>query len=135
VAGPVEHPKEVLLDTHALIWWMVDPARLSKEATAALANTGSRVLVAAVVAWELAIKINAGKIQPSSLLLGLDGALAKQTFAELPISLEHAIKAGLLPLHHRDPFDRLLVSQALVLGIPVVSADQMLDAYGIRRIW
>jgi PIN domain nuclease of toxin-antitoxin system len=126
---------EVLLDTHTLIWWMVDPARLSKEATATLANTDSRVLVSAVVAWELAIKINAGKIQPSSLLLGLDGVFAKQTFAELPISLEHAVKAGLLPLHHRDPFDRLLVSQALVLGLPIVSADRTLDAYGVCRIW
>lgn len=131
----VDHAKEVLLDTHTLIWWMVDPARLSKEAAAILADTGSRILVSAVVAWELAIKINAGKIQPSSLLLGLDGAFAKQSFAELPISLEHAVKAGLLPLHHRDPFDRLLVSQALVLGIPIVSADRTLDAYGVRRIW
>jgi len=126
---------EVLLDTHTLIWWMVDPARLSKEATATLTNSDSRVLVSAVVAWELAIKINAGKIQPSSLLLGLDGVFAKQTFAELPISLEHAVKAGLLPLHHRDPFDRLLVSQALVLGLPIVSSDRTLDAYGVRRIW
>ena len=126
---------EVLLDTHTLIWWMVDPARLSKEATATLTNSDSRVLVSAVVAWELAIKINAGKIQPSSLLLGLDGVFAKQTFAELPISLEHAVKAGLLPLHHRDPFDRLLVSQALILGLPIVSADRTLDAYGVRRIW
>lgn len=126
---------EVLLDTHTLIWWMVDPARLSKEASAIMADTGSRILVSAVVAWELAIKINAGKIQPSSLLLGLDGAFAKQIFAELPISFEHAVKAGLLPLHHRDPFDRLLVSQALVLGLPIVSADRTLDAYGVRRIW
>jgi PIN domain nuclease of toxin-antitoxin system len=126
---------EVLLDTHTLIWWMVDPTRLSKEASAILADTGSRILVSAVVAWELAIKINAGKIQPASLLLGLDGAFAKQLFAELPISLEHAVKAGLLPLHHRDPFDRLLVSQALVLGLPIVSADKTLDAYGVRRIW
>jgi PIN domain nuclease of toxin-antitoxin system len=126
---------EALVDTHTLIWWMVDPARLSKEAAATFADTGSRILISAVVAWELAIKINAGKIQPSSLLLGLDGAFAKQTFTELPISLEHAVKAGLLPLHHRDPFDRLLVSQALVLGLPIVSADRTLDAYGVRRIW
>ena len=126
---------EVLLDTHTLIWWMVDPIRLSKEAAATFADTDSRILVSAVIAWELAIKINAGKIQPSSLLLGLDGAFAKQTFVELPISLEHAVKAGLLPLHHRDPFDRLLVSQALVLGLPIVSADRALDAYGVRRIW
>jgi PIN domain nuclease of toxin-antitoxin system len=126
---------EVLLDTHTLMWWMVDPSRLSKAAAATLADTNNRILVSAVVAWELAIKINAGKIQPSSLLLGLDGAFATQTFAELPISLEHAVKAGLLPLHHRDPFDRLLVSQALVLGLPIVSADRSLDAYGVRRIW
>jgi PIN domain nuclease of toxin-antitoxin system len=126
---------EVLLDTHTLMWWMVDPSRLSKAAAATLADTNNRILVSAVVAWELAIKINAGKIQPSSLLLGLDGAFATQTFAELPISLEHAVKAGLLPLQHRDPFDRLLVSQALVLGLPIVSADRSLDAYGVRRIW
>jgi PIN domain nuclease of toxin-antitoxin system len=126
---------EVLLDTHTLIWWMVDPSRLSKAAAATLADTNNRILVSAVVAWELAIKINAGKIQPTSLLLGLDGAFAAQTFAELPISFEHAVKAGLLPLHHRDPFDRLLVSQALVLGLPIVSADRTLDAYGVRRIW
>lgn len=131
----VDHAKEVLLDTHTLIWWMVDPDRLSKDAATILADAGNRILVSAVVAWELAIKINAGKIQPSSLLLGLDGVLAKQTFAELPISLEHAVKAGMLPLHHRDPFDRVLVSQALVLGIPIVSADRTLDAYGVRRIW
>jgi PIN domain nuclease of toxin-antitoxin system len=126
---------EVLLDTHTLVWWMVDPSRLSKEAAAALAGNDNRIVVSAVVAWELAIKVNAGKIQPSSLLLGLDGAFAKQAFAELPITLEHAVKAGLLPLHHRDPFDRLLVSQALALGIPIVSADRTLDTYGIRRIW
>jgi PIN domain nuclease of toxin-antitoxin system len=126
---------EVLLDTHTLVWWMVDPSRLSKEAAAALAGNDNRIVVSAVVAWELAIKVTAGKIQPSSLLLGLDGAFAKQAFAELPITLEHAVKAGLLPLHHRDPFDRLLVSQALALGIPIVSADRTLDTYGIRRIW
>jgi PIN domain nuclease of toxin-antitoxin system len=131
----VDHAMEVLLDTHTLIWWMVDPARLSTKATAALADTGCHILVSAVVAWELAIKINTGKIQPSSLLLSLDSVFVKQNFAELPITVEQAIRAGLLPMHHRDPFDRLLVSQALALGIPIVSADRALDAYGVRRIW
>lgn len=126
---------EVLLDTHTFVWWMADPSRLSKKAMAILADIDSRILISAVVAWELAIKINAGKIQPSSLLSGLNDAFAKQTFAELPISLEHAVKAGLLPLHHRDPFDRLLVSQALILSVPILSADRTLDAYGLGRIW
>ena len=126
---------EVLLDTHAFIWWMVDYARLSKAAVAALSNADNRVLISAVVAWELAIKINAGKIQPTSLISGLEGALAQQPFAALPIGMEHAVRAGLLPLHHRDPFDRLLVAQAQALGIPILSADRGLDAYDVRRVW
>ena len=126
---------EILLDTHALIWWMIDPPRLSRRAEKALEDPANRILVSAVVAWELAIKINAGKIQPSSLLLGLDSAFARQAFAELPVSVEHAVRAGSLPLHHKDPFDRLLVAQAQAMNIPILSVDAALDHYGIRRIW
>lgn len=126
---------EILLDTHVFIWWMVDPSRLSKKAKANLSNTANRVLLSAVVAWELAIKINAGKIHPASLISRLEDASGQQPFVELPISLDHAVRAGLLPLHHRDPFDRLLVAQAQALGAPILSADRALDAYDVRRVW
>jgi len=126
---------DMLIDTHALICWMIDPARLSQTASHAIADAENAVLVSAVVAWELAIKINTGKIQPSSLLLALDAAFARQAFVELSVSVEQAVKAGLLPLHHRDPFDRLLVAQAQALNVPIVSVDATLDRYGIRRLW
>jgi|SRR5271157_6109674 len=126
---------QILIDTHTLVWWMVDSSRLSRRASDILSDLSNRVLISAVVAWELAIKVNAGKIHPPTLISLLEGALAQQVFAELPISLEHAVRAGLLPLHHRDPFDRLLVAQAQAMGAPILSADRALDAYDVRRIW
>jgi PIN domain nuclease of toxin-antitoxin system len=125
----------ILLDTHALVWWMLESSRLSKRAAEILGGTESQILVSAVVAWEIAIKVNAGKIQPSSLVERLEEAVTGQAFLELPISIDHAIRAGLLPLHHRDPFDRLLVAQAQSLKLPILSADKALDEYDVRRIW
>ena len=124
---------DILLDTHPVIWWMLDASRLSSRAAEILRSTANRVVVSAVVAWELAIKINAGKIQPPTLISGLQAAMAKQLFGEIPITLEHAVKAG-LTLHHRDPFDRLLVAQAQLLNLPILSADRGLDEYDVRRI-
>jgi PIN domain nuclease of toxin-antitoxin system len=126
---------QVLIDTHTLVWWMVDGSRLSKRASDILSDPSNRILISAVVAWELAIKVNAGKIHPPTLISLLEGALAQQGFEQLPISLEHAVRAGMLPLHHRDPFDRLLVAQAQVIGAPILSADRALDAYDVRRVW
>jgi PIN domain nuclease of toxin-antitoxin system len=126
---------QILIDTHTLVWWMVDGSRLSRRASETLSDLSNRILISAVVAWELAIKVNVGKIHPPTLISLLEGALAQQVFAELPISLEHAVRAGLLPLHHRDPFDRLLVAQAQAMGAPILSADRALDAYDVRRIW
>jgi PIN domain nuclease of toxin-antitoxin system len=126
---------EILLDTHALVWWMVESPRLSRRALATFANPSNRIVVSAVVAWELAIKVNAGKIQPASLISKLEEAVAQQALAELPITLEHAVRGGLLPLRHRDPFDRLLVAQAQSLKLPILSADAALDEYDVRRIW
>jgi PIN domain nuclease of toxin-antitoxin system len=126
---------EILLDTHVVVWWMLDSPQLSKKALEILRGSGHRILVSAGIAWELAIKVNAGKIQPPTLIAGLDGAMREQVFEELPVSLEHAVRAGLLPLHHRDPFDRLLVAQAQALNLPILSADRGLDEYDVRRVW
>ena len=105
---------DILLDTHALVWWMVESSRLSKPAVSTFADPKNRIIVSAVVAWELAIKVNAGKIHPPSLISRLEEAMAQQALAELPITLEHAVRGGLPPLHHRDPFDRLLGSTGAI---------------------
>lgn len=126
---------EILVDTHALVWWMVESPRLSRRAAATFSDPNNRIVVSAVVAWELAVKVNAGKIHPPSLISKLEEAVAQQALAELPITLEHAVRGGLLPLHHRDPFDRLLVAQAQSLKLPILSADAALDDYDVRRVW
>ncbi len=114
---------------------MVESSRLSKRAAAILASPDSRIVVSAVVAWELTIKVSVGKIHPPSIIIKLEDGIAEQAFEELPISVEHAVRAGLLPLHHRDPFDRMLVAQAQSLKLPILSADRALDEYDVRRVW
>jgi len=126
---------EVLLDTHAVIWWFEGAPGLSKRAASTIASKDNLVLISAAVGWELAIKVNLGKFNTPSLVQGLSRFLEREGFLELPISMDQAVRAGLLPLHHRDPFDRLLVAQAQALGVPIISADRALDAYDVRRIW
>jgi PIN domain nuclease of toxin-antitoxin system len=126
---------EVLLDTHAVIWWFEGATGLSKRASSIIASPSNLILISAAVGWELAIKVNIGKFKTPSLVQELSQLVDREGFAELPISLEHAVRAGLLPLHHRDPFDRLLVAQAQAMGAPILSADRALDAYDVRRIW
>ena len=126
---------EVLLDTHALVWWFNDPTKLSKRASHVIANSDNTVLVSAVTAWELAIKVNLGKLDALAFVIDLARHAEEEGFTELPIRIPQATRAGLLPLHHRDPFDRLLVAQAQALNIPILSADAILDRYDIKRIW
>jgi PIN domain nuclease of toxin-antitoxin system len=125
----------MLLDTNALYWWLNDPDRLSAEAQDVMRRAADPVVVSAVVPWELAIKTNLGRIDGQELLSIWDTKLAAEGFSELPIESAHAIRAGILPLHHRDPFDRMLAAQAQVTGWPIISADRIFDYYGVRRIW
>jgi PIN domain nuclease of toxin-antitoxin system len=126
---------DVLLDTHALIWWFEGAPGLSKRASSMITSSDNLILISAAVGWELAIKVNLSKFKTPSLVQELHHLVEREGFAELPIGLEHAVRAGLLPLHHRDPFDRLLVAQAQALGVPILSADRALDAYDVRRVW
>jgi len=126
---------KVLLDTHALIWWFGNESKLSRRASSIIANQKNTVLVSAAIAWELAIKVNLGKVDALSLTTELPRYSAEEGFEELPISMEQAVRAGLLPLHHRDPFDRLLVAQAQGLNVPILSADTVLDQYDVKRLW
>jgi PIN domain nuclease of toxin-antitoxin system len=88
-----------------------------------------------VVPWELAIKTNLGKIDGQKLLEIWESKLADENFSELPIDSVHASRAGLLPRHHNDPFDRMLAAQAQATGWPIISADPVFEMYGVRRIW
>src|SRR6266849_150899 len=126
---------KILLDTHVFVWWMEDAERLSTQAARTIGNPENNVLISAVVGWELAIKVMTGKMKPRSILDGLDRVLEQESFSEVPITLDVAVRAGSLPLHHRDPFDRLLVAQAQSLNVPVLSADAILDRYDTRRLW
>jgi PIN domain nuclease of toxin-antitoxin system len=126
---------KVLLDTHVVIWWLEDATRLSRRATSILENMDNVILISAAVGWELAIKVNAGKLKPRSVLDSLSQIIDREAFSEQPITLQMAVRAGLLPHHHRDPFDRMLVAQCQVLSLPILSADVLFDRYDVKRLW
>ena len=127
---------QVLLDTHAFLWWIADSGRLSAAARHVIADETNDIVVSAASAWEISTKHRIGKL-PGAEPVALDvaGAISAQGFGHLPISVVDAERAGRLPGPHRDPFDRMLVAQAQARDLAVVSADTALDAYGIRRIW
>ena len=125
----------VLLDTHALIWWFGDATRLSKRANSVIADANNTILISAAVAWEMAIKASLGKLNALSLVMDLPNRIDQEGFVELPINLEQATRAGLLPMHHRDPFDRLLIAQAQSMNVPILSADAVLEGYDVKRFW
>ena len=125
----------LLIDSHILLWWFAVPDKLSSEALSVLKNAQNRVYVSAAVAWELAIKVNLGKLDARQVVSELPRLLFERGFRRLPISVDQALRAGALPRHHRDPFDRMLVAQSQALSFPIVSADTAFDRYGIERIW
>ena len=125
----------LLIDTHVLLWWWTEEEQLSSRAKAAILDSRNRSYVSAAVAWELAIKVNLGKLDARDVVSNLKQLLIEEGFMRLAISTDHALRAGLLPMLHRDPFDRMLVAQAQALNSPIVSADAIFDRYGAQRIW
>jgi PIN domain nuclease of toxin-antitoxin system len=123
----------LLLDTHLVLWWMNGEAsRISKKALAALGSEGIDPIVSAVTVWEVAIKRGLGKLEaPDDLLSQLERAGVEL----LPISARHADLVAALPPHHRDPFDRLLVAQATLEGLALVSDDEALGRYDVEIVW
>jgi PIN domain nuclease of toxin-antitoxin system len=126
----------LLLDTHALLWWLTDDPSLSVTARRAIRRPNSNVLVSAASAWEIGTKVRLGKL-PGAAELATDfaGFLARERFEPLPISVEQGVRAGLLPGPHKDPFDRMLVAQCQTENLPIISNDAVFDAYGVRRLW
>ena len=126
----------LLLDTHAFLWWVADSPELSKRARRAIAAPDNECLVSAVSYWEMAIKVSIGKLDlPGTVERFVPRHMMVNGFRELPIEMRHAAGVARLPFHHRDPFDRLLVCQALTEDLPIVSADASFGKYGVTRIW
>ncbi len=127
---------KILLDTHALLWWGEDNERLSRGAAQAIDSIDHEVFVSAVSAMEIAMKFRLGKL-PSAMPLALnfEAETGAMGFLPLPITLTHARVAGSLTIAHKDPFDRLLIAQALVEGITLVSNEAIFDGAGISRLW
>ena len=125
----------VLIDTHVLLWWFRDDPALSAKARRTIAKADNEILVSVASAWEMAIKNKSEKLNAQELLDRLEIELNEEGFMVLPILLDHALRAGALVLHHKDPFDRMLVSQAQAENLSILSNDVVFDRYGIRRIW
>ncbi|MBI5121990.1 MAG: type II toxin-antitoxin system VapC family toxin [Rhodospirillales bacterium] len=126
----------VILDTHALLWWFAGDAHLSKPVRKLIDDESNEILVSAASAWEIATKHRLGKLpEAGSLLEGWEAHLADQGFLQLPIAAKHALRAGLLPGQHRDPFDRMLIAQSLSEDAPLVSNERLFDGFGVRRLW
>jgi PIN domain nuclease of toxin-antitoxin system len=126
----------ILLDSHALFWFIDGNARLSPAARDAIQDAGNVVYVSAVTAWEIASKFRLGK-WPLAQVLASDLAriMSAFSFEPLPLSLEHARHAGALPNPHRDPFDRMLAAQAEIEDIPLVTADPAFRHFKVRILW
>ena len=125
-----------LVDTHALIWSAYRRDLLSPDALAILESDSNEIVVSAVSAWEIATKYRLGKL-PSARKLAEDFVerVADAGYLLLPISVQHALRAGRMPGDHKDPFDRMLAAQALHEDIPILSVDTKLDVFGVRREW
>jgi len=123
--------KKVLLDTHALLWWLADNPSLGIKSREIISNERNDVFVSAVSTWEISIKKNKGLLKTPD---DIDAIVEDEGFLKLPISLFHGEQAGILENIHRDPFDRMLIAQAKAEGLELLTADKTIPKYGLRVI-
>ncbi len=121
--------KRLLLDTHAFLWWISGNESLGVKCRAAIGDTENQVFVSAASVWEMSIKQQLGKLNIPS---DIEAIVERSGFEPLSIGLFHAQQAGSLVMHHRDPFDRMLIAQAQAEGLVLVTVDAVFPAYGIR---
>jgi PIN domain nuclease of toxin-antitoxin system len=127
---------QLLLDTHAFLWWLAGDIALSGAARTAIADEQNSVFVSAASAWEITTKHRLGKLPHAvEIVADLDGAIRDQSFAGLPITVRHGQAAGALAGPHRDPFDRMLIAQAMIETLVLVTNEQVFDTYGVARLW
>jgi PIN domain nuclease of toxin-antitoxin system len=126
----------LLLDTCAFLWWLGEPEKLPPKVKAAIGDSGNDIVLSAVSGWEMALKHRLGRLDllaaPADIIAA---ALAAQAVVVLPIGMAHAVRGGDLPLHHKDPFDRLLIAQAEIEGLALLTPDPAFAPYGVKTIW
>jgi len=126
----------ILLDTHIFIWSTANPERLSQTVTNLLTDTSNTWILSIASVWEMQIKLQLGKLNLNSSLPNLiDNQQCVNNLQILSIDLTHIYNLNNLPLHHKDPFDRILIAQAMVEQIPIISIDEVFDNYPIKRLW
>ncbi len=126
----------LLLDTHTLLWFLLDDPRLSMAARAAIIDPANMIVISPASYWEIAIKIRLGKYTlPESYKIFMEREIANNDLHILPIEIRHTAILTIMPRHHNDPFDRLLIAQAITEGISIISNDRIFDQYPVTRIW
>ena len=126
----------LLLDTHAFLWWLAGESSLGSRAKAAIADEKNEVFVSAASAWEITTKYRIGKLPSAAFIVGdMAACVGGQGFKLLSITFFHGQMAGALPGAHRDPFDRMLIAQAMLESLSLVSNESAFDAYAVTRIW
>lgn len=126
----------LLLDTHTFIWWMTNDRALPASAREMIGREDNDIFLSAATAWEMAIKHKIGKLPiVAGFIADVPGAMEAEGFIELPVSVVHGQLAGALDGHHKDPFDRMLIAQALCEDLTLVSNETRFDAYGVTTLW
>ena len=126
----------ILLDTHAFLWWVLDDPHLSPAAREIIADGSTDVLVSAATAYEVGLKAASGRLTiPGSPETYVSSRISLEGFEPLAIGVPHALRAAVLPPIHRDPFDRLLVAQAQIEGVPIMTVDPAIARYDVETIW
>lgn len=126
----------LLLDTHAFLWFILDDPLLSANARGLIAAPRNEIAISPASYWEIAIKIGIGKYSLGEPVAGFfEREIAVNQFRILPIEPRHVAPLTTMPFHHRDPFDRLIIAQAMIEQIPVISADTAFDKYSVTRLW
>ena len=132
----MESHLRLLLDTHALIWWLAGDEALSRRAREAIEDEGNSVAVSAASAMEVATKFRIGKLPDAALLAqDFETIIADQGFAELAITVHHALRAGEMNIAHKDPFDRFLIAQTQSEDMVLISNEALFDGFAVKRLW
>jgi PIN domain nuclease of toxin-antitoxin system len=125
-----------LLDTHAFLWWVLDDAHLSDAGRDIIGDGSNEVIVSAATAHEIGIKAASGRLAlPEPPEIYVPSRIRSEGFAALAIDVAHALRAARLPMFHRDPWDRLLIAQAQVEGLPIITPDPVISRYDVETIW
>jgi PIN domain nuclease of toxin-antitoxin system len=127
---------KLLIDTQCWLWWFAEPDRLQEETIVQISDESNEIWLSVASVWELGIKVGLGKLPlPEPLDRYLASRMKQLGARSLEIRTDHALQAGGLPLHHRDPFDRMLIAQAQVEGMTIVTSDRMFELYEVKVLW